>query len=210
MDPAPQQDTRLKPALDALAEADPALGRAYEACGLPPVRKAEAGFGGLVSMIAAQQLSKEAAGAIVRRIRARLDPLTPEAFLQLSEQEARELGLSRPKYRYLTGLAEQAASGALDFDWLAAQDDDTVLKHLTAQKGVGVWTAEIFLLFALERPDVFPAQDLALQESAKRIHGLESRPDTKAMRAIAEAWRPYRSAAARFLWHAYRHPGAPT
>jgi DNA-3-methyladenine glycosylase II len=210
MDPAPQQDTRLKPALDALAEADPALGRVYESCGLPPVRKAEAGFGGLVAMIAAQQLSKEAAGAIVQRIRARLDPLTPQAFLDLGEQEARELGLSRPKYRYLTGLAEQAASGALDFDWLAGQDDETVLKHLTAQKGVGVWTAEIFLLFALERPDVFPAQDLALQESAKRIHGLDSRPDTKAMRQIAEVWRPYRSAAARFLWHAYRHPGAPT
>jgi DNA-3-methyladenine glycosylase II len=209
MEPAPEQDTRLKPALEALADADPALGRAYEACGLPPVRKAEAGFGGLVAMISAQQLSKEAAGAIVERIRARLDPVTPQTFLQLSEQEARGLGLSRPKYRYLTGLAEQAASGALDFDWLAGQDDDTVLKHLTAQKGVGVWTAEIFLLFALERPDVFPAQDLALQESAKRIHALETRPDTKTMRQIAESWRPYRSAAARFLWHAYRHPGAP-
>ena len=210
MDPAPQPDTRLKPALDALAEADPALGRTYAACGLPPVRKAEAGFGGLVAMIAAQQLSKEAAGAIVQRLRTRLNPLTPAAFLQLDEAEARSLGLSRPKYRYLTGLAEQAASGALDFAWLAGQDDDTVLKHLTAQKGVGVWTAEIFLLFALERPDVFPAQDLALQESARRIHALDGRPDSKRMREIAEAWRPYRSAAARFLWHAYRHPGAPT
>jgi DNA-3-methyladenine glycosylase II len=209
MEPAVDQDTRLKPALEALAEADPALGRAYESCGLPPVRKAEAGFGGLVNMIAAQQLSKDAAGAIVRRIRARLDPLTPETFLQLSEQEARSLGLSGPKYRYLTGLAEQTAAGALDFAWLTEQDDETVLKHLTAQKGVGVWTAEIFLLFALERPDVFPAQDLALQESAKRIHGLAARPDTKQMRQIAEAWRPHRSAAARFLWHAYRHPGAP-
>jgi DNA-3-methyladenine glycosylase II len=161
-------------------------------------------------MIAAQQLSKEAAGAIVQRIRDRLDPVTPEAFLRLSEAEARALGLSRPKYRYLTDLAEQAAAGALDFAWLAEQDDDTVLKHLTAQKGVGVWTAEIFLLFALERPDVFPAQDLALQESARRIHALDARPDTKTMREIAQAWRPYRSAAARFLWHAYRHPGAPT
>ncbi|MBK1670980.1 hypothetical protein CKO28_23500 [Rhodovibrio sodomensis] len=209
MDPAPEPDTRLKPALDALAQADPMLGRAYAACGLPPVRRAEAGFGGLVNMIAAQQLSKDAAGAIVQRIRARLDPLTPETFLQLDEEAARALGLSRPKYRYLSGLAQQVASGALDFDWLAGQDDQTVLKHLTAQKGIGVWTAEVFLLFALERSDVFPAQDLALQESARRVHGLETRPDTKRMREIAAAWRPHRSAAARFLWHAYRHPGAP-
>jgi DNA-3-methyladenine glycosylase II len=210
MDEHADPDTRLQSQLEALAEADPALGRAYRACGLPPVRRAEAGFGGLVAMIAAQQLSKQAAGAIVDRLRRRLDPMTPEAFLSLDESEARELGLSRPKHRYLTGLAEEAAAGRLDFAWLAEQDDETVLKHLTAQKGVGVWTAEIFLLFALDRPDVFPAQDLALQESAKRIHGLEVRPDTKAMRAIAETWRPYRSAAARFLWHAYRHPGAPT
>ena len=210
MESAAQPDTGLKPAMDALAAADPALGRAYVACGLPPVRTADAGFAGLVNMIAAQQLSKQAAAAIVARLRARLDPMTPQAFLELDEAEARGLGLSRPKYRYLTGLAQQAASGAPDFDWLAGQDDRTVLERLTAQKGVGVWTAEIFLLFALDRPDVFPAQDLALQESARRIHGLAQRPESKLMREIAQLWRPHRSAAARFLWHAYRHPGMPT
>jgi DNA-3-methyladenine glycosylase II len=208
MEPQADRDRRLEPALAALAAADPALGRAYAACGLPPVRTADAGFAGLVDMIASQQLSNRAAAAIVGRIRARLDPLTPEAFLQLSEAEGRELGLSRPKIRYLHALAEQAVTGALDFAWLARQDDATVLARLTAQKGVGVWTAEIFLLFALERPDVFPAQDLALQAATQRIHGLAERPGPKTLRAIAETWRPHRSAAARLLWHVYRHPGA--
>lgn len=207
---SPHGDESLRPAMQALAEADPALGRAYAACGLPPPRRAEPGFAGLVNMVAAQQLSKHAANAIVERLRARLDPLTPQAFLQLDEAEARALGLSRPKYRYLSGLAERVAGGELDFDALARAEDDEVLARLTAIKGIGTWTAEIFLLFALQRPDVFPAQDLALQASAQRLHALEARPDAKRLRRIAEAWRPYRSAAARFLWHAYRHPGAPT
>lgn len=206
----PEGDPRLRPAMEALAEADPALGQAYAACGLPPARKADPGFAGLVNIVAAQQLSKHAANAIVERIRARLNPVTPGAFLDLGEAEAKALGLSRPKYRYLSGLAEEVESGALDFDALARAEDAEVMARLTAIKGIGTWTAEIFLLFALERPDVFPAQDLALQVSAQRIHGLEARPDHKDLRELAERWRPYRSAAARFLWHAYRHPGAPT
>jgi len=211
MDPqTPDGDERLRPALEALAAADPALGRAYAGCGLPPPRRADPGFAGLVNIVAAQQLSKHAANAIVARIRARLDPVTPHGFLALGEDEGKALGLSRPKYRYLAGLAEQVASGELDFAELAAAEDAEVMRQLTAIKGIGTWTAEIFLLFALERPDVFPAQDLALQVSAQRIHGLDDRPDHKRLREIAETWRPYRSAAARFLWHAYRHPGAPT
>jgi DNA-3-methyladenine glycosylase II len=209
MDPeAPDPDERLRPALEALAEADPALGRAYAACGLPPVRRADPGFAGIVNIVASQQLSKDAAGAIVRRIRQRLDPVTPDGFLALDEAEATALGLSRPKVRYLRGVAQAVASGELDFAQLQAADDATAMERLTALKGIGTWTAEIYLLFALERPDVFPAQDLALQVSAQRIHALDARPDAKTLRTLAETWRPYRSAAAKFLWHAYRHPGA--
>jgi len=99
------------------------------------------------------------------------------------------------------------AGGALDLDGLAGRDDDAALAALTALKGIGRWTAEIYLLFALERPDVWPAGDLALCVAAQHLKRLDARPDEASMRALGEGWRPHRSAAARFLWHLYRHPG---
>jgi len=202
-------DERLRPALDTLAARDPDLARAYAACGLPAHRLQDPSFGGLVRIIAAQQLSNKAAAAIVARLQDAETPLTPEGARELADHDARRFGLSRPKLRYIRGIAEAVHTGELDFDRLAEADDDAVLHQLTALKGVGRWTAEIFLLFALERPDVFPAQDLALQAAGQRLKGLADRPDAPALRGIAEAWRPHRSAAARFLWHLYRHPEAP-
>jgi DNA-3-methyladenine glycosylase II len=203
----PQPDERLRPAMNALAACDDDIARAYEACGLPPVRRQPADFAGMVNIIAAQQLSVHAARAICERLRAAIGPLTPESFLAVPEEEARNLGLSRPKVRYLRGIAEAEQSGDLDFAELAEVPDDEAMARLTAIKGVGRWTAEIFLLFALERPDVFPAQDLALQVSGQRLKRLEDRPSADVLRELADSWRPYRSAAARFLWHYYRHPG---
>lgn len=200
---------RLRPAMEALAARDRDIARAYEICGLPPLRRQPASFAGMVNIIAAQQLSVHAARTIRERLEAAVDPLTAENFLALPEDAGRRLGLSRQKYRYLHGIAEAAHAGALDFDKLAGMPDDEAMARLTAMKGVGRWTAEIFLLFAMERPDVFPAQDLALQVAGQRVKGLESRPGDRELRELAEAWRPYRSVAARFLWHYYRHPGAP-
>lgn len=205
----PEPDTELQPALETLAARDADIADAYRTCGLPPKRRRAPDFGGLVRTIAAQQVSASAAKAIISRLETALPAVTPDAVARLDAEQAREIGLSRQKHAYITGIAEAVLSGELDFDALAEADDATVMERLTALKGVGRWTAESFLLFGLRRPDVFPAQDLALQMAAKRLKGLAERPSAPALRELAEPWRPYRSAAARFLWHIYRHPGAP-
>ncbi|WP_340115865.1 DNA-3-methyladenine glycosylase 2 family protein [Pelagibius sp. 7325] len=207
MIPEPVPDERLRPALEALAAADPDIAEAYGRCGLPPVRGSAPGFAGLIRMIAGQQVSVQSAAAIIARLEARVEPLTADRFLTLSEDDLRAVGFSRPKMRYGRILAEEIAGGTLDIDGLEALDDAAVLAALTRVKGIGRWTAEIYLLFAMGRPDVMPAGDLALCVAAQHLKKLETRPDPKVMTALAEAWRPHRSAAARFLWHLYRHPG---
>lgn len=207
MFPEPVPDERLRPALEALAATDPDFAAAYARCGLPPVRRSEPGFAGLIRMIAGQQVSVASARAIIARLEARVVPLTAETFLALDEAALSAIGLSRPKMRYGRLLAEAVAGGTLDLEGLARLDDEAALAALTAVKGIGRWTAEIYLLFALERPDVWPAGDLALCVAAQHLKRLDARPGEPAMRALGEAWRPYRSAAARFLWHLYRHPG---
>jgi DNA-3-methyladenine glycosylase II len=202
-------DTELKPPLETLAERDADIAEAYRNCGLPPMRRRSGDFGGLVRTIAAQQVSASAAKAIIERLESALPDLTPRAVAALDLDGARAIGLSRQKHGYIQGIAHAVLNGELDFDALARADDETVMAELTALKGVGRWTAESFLLFGLRRPDVFPAQDLALQMAAKRLKGLAERPSAPALREIADPWRPHRSAAARFLWHIYRHPGAP-
>jgi DNA-3-methyladenine glycosylase II len=203
----PPPDERLRPALEALAAADPDIAEAYADCGLPPRRASDPGFPGLMRMIAGQQVSVQSAAAIIRRLEERVDPLTPERFLAAGEDDLKAAGLSRPKMRYGRLLAEAIASGALDIDGLAALDDAAAIDALTRVKGIGQWTAEIYLLFALGRPDVWPVGDLALCIAAQHLKKLETRPDARQMTALGEAWRPHRSAAARFLWHLYRHPG---
>lgn len=207
MIPAPEPDERLRPALEALAAADPDIAEAYADCGLPPVRASAPGFAGLMRMIAGQQVSVQSAAAIVRRLEERVDPLTPQRFLEAGDDDLKAVGLSRPKMRYGRILAEEIASGALDIDGLAALDDAAAIAALTRVKGIGQWTAEIYLLFALGRPDVWPVGDLALCIAAQHLKKLDARPDARAMTALGEPWRPHRSAAARFLWHLYRHPG---
>jgi len=205
--PGPVPDERLRPTLEALAAADPDIAEAYGRCGLPPVRGSAPGFAGLIRMIAGQQVSVQSAAAIIARLEARVSPLTAEAFLKASDDDLKAAGFSRPKMRYGRILAEEITSGGLDIDGLEALDDDAVLAALTRVTGIGRWTAEIYLLFAMGRPDVMPAGDLALCVAAQHLKKLEARPDPKTMAALAEAWRPHRSAAARFLWHLYRHPG---
>ncbi len=204
-----EPDERLRPALETLAERDTDIAEAYAACGLPPVRRRAPDFGGLVRTIAAQQVSASAARAIIDRLESALPAVDPAHVAELDSETARHIGLSRQKLAYIRGIAQAVQRGELDFGQLAEADDESVMAQLTALKGVGRWTAESFLLFALERPDVLPAQDLALQMAAKRLKGLAERPSAAALREIARPWQPYRSAASRFLWHIYRHPGAP-
>jgi len=207
MIPEPIPDERLRPAMEALAARDPEIAEAYARCGLPPERSSEPGFAGLIRMIAGQQVSVQSARAIIGRLEERVDPLTAGQFLKASEEDLKAVGLSRPKLRYGRILAEEIASGALDIDGLAGLEDDVAIAELTRVKGIGQWTAEIYLLFALGRPDVWPVGDLALCVAAQHLKKLEDRPEPRSMLALGEAWRPYRSTVARFLWHLYRHPG---
>ncbi|NIA71141.1 DNA-3-methyladenine glycosylase 2 family protein [Pelagibius litoralis] len=203
----PVPDERLRPAMEVLARQDPDMAKAYKRCGLPPERSSEPGFAGLIRMIAGQQVSVQSARAIVTRLEERAMPLTAERFLLLGEDDLKAVGFSRPKMRYGRILAEEIAGGGLDIDGLAALDDAAAIAALTRIKGIGPWTAEIYLLFALGRPDILPVDDLALCVAAQHLKGLAERPDRKAMLTLGEPWRPFRSAAARFLWHLYRHPG---
>lgn len=202
-------DRTLKPALEALAARDPDIARCYDACGLPPVRRHKPGFAGLLHIIMAQQVSAQSARAIIARLDAAARPLTPERFLALDDAALKAIGLSRQKMRYGRALAEDMLARRIDLRAVARMDDEDSIAHLVQATGVGRWTAEIYLLFALRRPDVWPADDLAVQVAAQRLKGLPARPAGDEMRALAAPWRPYRSAAARFLWHIYRHPGVP-
>jgi DNA-3-methyladenine glycosylase II len=208
MTAAPGDET-LRPALEALAQSDRDLARAYRACGLPPVRRQAPGFAGLVRIIMAQQVSAASAQAIIGRLDTAVRSLTAEGFLALDDPALRAIGLSRQKIAYGRALAEDLQTGRLDLDAIGRLDDEAAMDRLVGLKGVGRWTAEIYLLFALERPDVWPADDLAVQVAAQRLKGLDERPKRPRMVALAEPWRPHRSAAARLLWHLYRHPGVP-
>jgi DNA-3-methyladenine glycosylase II len=197
----------IRETLDALGERDPDIARGIEIVGYPEPRNREPGFGALLNIIAAQQVSVSAAAAIRGRLAAAIDPLTPENFLKASDETLRAVGFSRRKVEYGRGIAEEMRSGRLDAGRLTAASDDEVMAALTALRGLGRWSAEIYMLFALRRPDVWPADDLAIQEALRRLKGLEERPARAASEPIVEAWRPWRGVAALFLWHYYK--GAP-
>jgi DNA-3-methyladenine glycosylase II len=206
---APRPDTSLGPVLEALGRRDADLARAYAVCGLPRVRRQPPGFAGLARIVVAQQLSAASARAIIGRLESRVRPLTPQSLLRRTPATLAPVGLSRQKTRTLLGLAADVVDGRIDLDAVAAMDDAPAIEHLVRARGVGPWTAHIYLLSALGRPDVWPADDLAVQRAVQALKGLNEPPGRTRMIEIAEDWRPYRSAAARLLWHSYRHPGVP-
>ncbi|MEX2200117.1 MAG: DNA-3-methyladenine glycosylase 2 family protein [Dongiaceae bacterium] len=201
---APLEGRKLRRGLKALGEVDADLARAIEAAGRLPVRSRDPGFATLLNIIMAQQLSVASAGAIWMRLEAAADPMTPESLLKIHPRRLRTIGLSRQKALYARELAKALDNRHLDLDALADMQDEEVIATLTSVKGIGRWTAEIYLLFSLGRPDVMPADDLALQVAAQRIKELDARPTGRELRAMAEAWRPWRSVAARLLWHYYK------
>ncbi|HSI39098.1 MAG TPA: DNA-3-methyladenine glycosylase 2 family protein [Xanthobacteraceae bacterium] len=187
-----------------LVRLDPRLALVLAATGCPQLRRRPAGFAGLCAIVLAQQVSAAAARAIAVRLEAGLDgPPTPEAVLAAGEPGLRAAGLSRPKIRTLIALAQQAEAGALDLAALAGRDSAAARAELVRLPGIGPWTAEVYLLFALGRADAFPAGDLALQVAASEAFGLGARCDTAALERIAEAWRPLRGVAAQLLWAYY-------
>ena len=195
----------MREAAEALRAKDPEFVATLLAVGgPPPLRRREPGFAGLAAIIISQQVSVASASAIFGRLESRLAPLEAVRVAAATEEELRGCGLSTPKIRSLRALAEAVAFGGLDLAGLAALDAEEAHEKLVAVKGVGPWTADIFLLFCLGHPDAFPAGDLALQEAAKLALRLKARPDAARLERIAERWRPWRGVAARMLWAYYR------
>lgn len=158
---------------------------------------------GLLAAIVSQQISNQAAAAIWRRLQAIPGALEPLGLLALPDEALRAAGLSRPKIGHVRALAEAWADGRLA--GLDGMDDEAAIAAIAGVRGLGRWSAEVYLLFALARPDVFPAGDLALAAAAAHLKGLPARPAPAALRGLAEAWRPWRGLAARLLWHHWRH-----
>lgn len=197
----------------ALASCDPILMRLHAFCGPPPLRRAEGGLEGLAWIIVSQQVSVASARAIWARTRAVFEPFSPARLRQAPDSDFRAGGLSMPKIRTLRALAAAVDDG-LDLDALAALTADEAHARLTAVKGIGPWTADIYLMFCLGHADAFAAGDLALQEAARLAFELDDRPSAKALAGLAERWRPWRGVAARLLFAYYAktkqgRPGAP-
>jgi DNA-3-methyladenine glycosylase II len=194
---------RLEAGLEELAALDPRMGDLWVRAGTPAPRARPPGFTTLLRVIVGQQLSTHAAAAIWKRMDVAGITRDPAAFIVEDDEGLRARGLSRQKIAYGRGLSEAVVSGGLKLDALCKQDDETAIEALVELKGIGRWSAECYLLFALGRTDIMPADDLALVASAGTHLGDGTRWTPGQLRDEAERWRPWRSAAARLLWHAY-------
>ncbi len=194
----------LKRGLDTLVETDPVMAGLVAQGVMPRLRKRPPGFEGLAWIVVGQQVSTASAAAIWGRLRAILEPPTPETFLNLSDEALRGAGLSAGKARTIRAVATEIVEGRLPLDRLHEMPADEAHGLLTRVKGIGPWTADVYLLFCLGHPDAFPAGDLAVQEAARLAYDLEDRPDAKTLTILAEQWRPWRGVAAKVLWAYYR------
>ena len=171
--------------------------------GVPPLWARAEGFETLTRIILEQQVSLISADAMYRRLKDNIGPLTAESVLATGNTNLRSMGVTRQKAGYFINVAEAAQSGDLDFEKLASEDDESAIASLTAIKGIGPWTAKIYLLMALCRPDVWPVGDIALATAYKNISGRQERPSQPELEEIARKWTPYRATAARMLWNYY-------
>ncbi len=194
---------QLKASVDALIGIEPRFGHAVGRVGYPEPRIRNRGYATLLRTIIGQQVSVKAAASVWNKLEAGLGDLTkPETVLGSNEEELRSFGLSRQKQGYALSLARLVEDGDLDLHNLP-EDDEEAITLMTKVKGIGRWSAEIYLLFAEGRADIWPAGDLAVQIEIGRILGLDERPSEKLVRQLAEAWRPHRGAAAIMAWHQY-------
>jgi DNA-3-methyladenine glycosylase II len=200
-------------AVKHLSASDADLARLCDAHGVPEMRTREAGFAALLRVIVEQQLSVASARAIWGRLETAMGAPTPAALLALDDKALKACGLSGAKMRYARGLAGDITSGRVDLAGLDAMDDEAAIAELMKLKGIGRWTAEIYLLASLGRPDVFPVDDLAVAAAASHLKGRRTRFSRKHLLRVCDAWRPWRSVAARLLWHYFRSammgPGRP-
>ena len=197
----------------AALSGEPVFRAILDRAGAPRFRRRRNGFATLLHIILEQQVSIDAAAAMHRRLAGHCQPLVPGVFLTLDDPTLKSCGFSRQKMDYARRLAHTVDSGTLDFDQLAAATDDDALAQLIALKGIGRWSAEIYLIFALGRADVWPAADLGLQLGVMECLKLDERPSEPALREIGEQWRPWRTVAACLFWQSYLHArnrAAPT
>src|SRR3989442_12489812 len=186
-----------------LTAGDHALARVVKTHGVPPLWVREPGFPTLVNIILEQKVSPASPRAAFKRLKAATKPLTPRRFLKLTDAELLRIGFSRQKTLYTRLLAESLARRHFDLRYLHELHDDAARKMLTAFKGIGNWTADIYLLSALRRPDIWPVGDLALATAVQKVKQLRKRPSPDRLEKLSEPWRPYRAVAARLFWHHY-------
>ena len=197
---------QIKQGLDSVAAVEPGIARALERAGYPEPRIRERGHVTMMRTIVGQQVSVAAAASMWRKFEDFAGPaFDPARVLSADFDTLRACGLSRQKQGYMRSLCELVVSGELDFSDLPA-DDEEAIAVLTRIKGIGRWSAEIYLLFAEGRPDIWPAGDLAVQAGLTKLLGLDGRPNERATRGLAEGWRPHRGATAIFTWHCYNNP----
>jgi len=197
---------QLKAGLDAVAAIEPGIAQALKVAGYPEPRIRPTGYATMMRTIVGQQVSVAAAASMWRKFEAFAGPeLDPAKVLAADFDTLRACGLSRQKQGYMRSLCELVVSGGLDFDGLPA-DDEEAIALLTRIKGIGRWSAEIYLLFAEGRADIWPAGDLAVQAGLAKLLALPERPSEKHTRELAEKWRPHRGATAIFTWHCYNNP----
>ena len=191
----------MRKAINHLKKCDPVLGAIIQRVGAFRMEFGEPNFHSLAEAILYQQLNGKAAVTIFQRFTEKTgDPVTPEGILKLTDAEMRAIGLSKQKTAYLRDLAEKTKAGLLEFERLGELPDEEVIEHLTQVKGVGVWTAHMFLMFTLRRPDVLPTGDYGVQVAIKKHYRKRKLPKPKDMEKIAKAWVPYRSIACWYLW----------
>ncbi len=197
-------DETMAEGLAYLSARDADLARIVDQFGPPTLRRQPPGFATILQIILGQQVSRSAAAAMYNKLCAAIGPPQPAAFLTLDDEKLRSIGFSRQKTRYGRALATALVEERLDLDRLGRSDDDTVRAELTALPGIGAWSAEIYLLFALRRSDAWPASDLGVIVGAQKVKRLDDRPSKREMDAIAEEWRPWRGLATFLLWRGYQ------
>jgi DNA-3-methyladenine glycosylase II len=202
---SPVVPRELAEGIAALIRRDADFAAIVAAAGTPSFPRRRPGFGTLLHIILEQQVSVEAARAMYARLRRHCRWVTPERFLALDDETLRRCGFSRQKMAYGRHLATAILSGEVDLKGLERLDDEAALAVLMKLKGIGRWSAEVYLLFALARPDIWPADDLGLQLAVQSLKRLAQRPNGAALRVLAEAWRPWRAVAACLLWQFYLH-----
>ncbi|MBN3921632.1 DNA-3-methyladenine glycosylase 2 family protein [Nostoc sp. NMS4] len=193
----------LSRGLMVLANLDSDLARILETLGTPPIWSREPGFATLLCIILEQQVSVAAARAVFSRLSGVIVTLTPENFLTLDDVQLKGIGFSRQKILYCRGLAQSIATGQLDLTKLETMEEAAIRTELKRLKGIGDWTVDIYLLMALQRPDVFPKGDLAIAIAFQKLKNLATRPTPAQLEEITQHWRPWRAVAARLLWHYY-------